>query len=122
MLATFLRLKSKASLSTAIDASQQQMKAESGIDVESMLEMSPEELAHFLKRCEFTESHLEILVAYFSNVGKAKLEAHELDGIIYLQKSITILDYIDVSTRTASLIRIETKQSIQNLIDSHEVQ
>ena len=122
LLATFLRLKSQASLSTAIDSSQQQMKDEAGIDVESMLEMKPETLSQFLKGSQFTDRHLEIVAEYFASVGKAKLEQQERDGITYLQKSIAILEHIELSTRTASLTRIETKQDLQNLINEHDIQ
>jgi hypothetical protein len=119
MLSTFLGLKARGKLDEALEVSQQQIKEEAGIDVATLVQMDEPELTSYLRKQNFAESHLETFAEYFTAIGESKVDQGLPDGILYLRKALVVLEYADLSSRTASLVRLRSKQAVQKLIDDN---
>jgi hypothetical protein len=114
ILTDLLKKKSSGEIMDSVEVTAQALKSELDIDLSSLLLVGNENLVEFLKtEKKFGEQHLEKMAELFFIVGQ---DLKNEKALLYLEKSVTIYEYLNKTSSTYSLDRIYKIDKIKKMI------
>jgi hypothetical protein len=114
ILTELLKKKSSGEIMDSVEVTAQALKSELDIDLSSLLLVGNENLVEFLKtEKKFGEQHLEKMAELFFIVGQ---DLKNEKALLYLEKSVTIYEYLNKTSSTYSLDRIYKIDKIKKMI------
>ena len=114
ILTDLLKKKSSGEIMDSVEVTAQALKSELDIDLSSLLLVDNENLVEFLKtEKKFGEQHLEKMAELFFILGQ---DLKNEKALLYLEKSVTIYEYLNKTSSTYSLDRIYKIDKIKKMI------
>jgi len=104
ILTDLLKKKGTGEIMDSVEVTAQALKSELDIDLSSLLLVDNENLVEFLKtEKKFGEQHLEKMAELFFILGQ---DLKNEKALLFLEKSLTIYEYLNKTSSTYSLDRI----------------
>ena len=114
ILTDLLKKKGTGEIMDTVEVTAQALKSELDIDLNSLLLVNNENLVVFLKtEKKFGEQHLEKMAELFFILGQ---DLKNEKVLLFLQKSVTIYEYLNKTSSTYSLDRIHKIDKIKKMI------
>jgi hypothetical protein len=114
ILTELLKKKSSGEIMDSVEVTAQALKSELDIDLKSLILVGNENLVEFLKtEKKFGDQHLEKMAELFFIVGQ---DLKNEKALLYLEKSVTIYEYLNKTSSTYSLDRIYKIDKIKKMI------
>lgn len=114
ILTDLLKKKGIGEIMDTVEVTAQALKSELDIDLSSLLLVGNENLVEFLKtEKKFGEQHLEKMAELFFIVGQ---DLKNEKALLFLEKSLTIYEYLNKTSSTYSLDRIYKIDKIKKMI------
>ena len=114
ILTELLKKKSSGEIMDSVEVTAQALKSELDIDLNSLLLVGNENLVEFLKtEKKFGDQHLEKMAELFFILGQ---DLKNEKALLFLQKSVTIYEYLNKTSSTYSLDRIHKIDKIKKMI------
>ena len=114
ILTELLKKKSSGEIMDSVEVTAQALKSELDIDLNSLLLVGNENLVEFLKtEKKFGDQHLEKMAELFFILGQ---DIKNEKALLFLQKSLTIYEYLNKTSSTYSLDRIHKIDKIKKMI------
>ena len=114
ILTDLLKKKGTGEIMDTVEVTAQALKSELDIDLNSLLLVGNESLVEFLKtEKKFGEQHLEKMAELFFILGQ---DLKNEKALLYLEKSVTIYEYLNKTSSTYSLDRIYKIDKIKKMI------
>ena len=114
ILTDLLKKKGTGEIMDSVEVTAQALKSELDIDLNSLLLVNNENLVEFLKtEKKFGEQHLEKMAELFFILGQ---DLKNEKALLFLQKSVTIYEYLNKTSSTYSLDRIHKIDKIKKMI------
>ena len=114
ILTELLKKKSSGEIMDSVEVTAQALKSELDIDLNSLLLVGNENLVEFLKtEKKFGDQHLEKMAELFFILGQ---DIKNEKALLYLEKSVTIYEYLNKTSSTYSLDRIHKIDKIKKMI------
>jgi len=116
ILGNFLGLKNGPNSDLAFEQTNQQLKTELDIDIDLILEISPQQLTSYLLEKKIPPPHLETLIDYVIEMGEHALKSNHIKGKLILTKALEMYKVLDLNSNTYSFERREKEQKIMQLL------
>ena len=114
ILTDLLKKKGTGEIMDSVEVTAQSLKSELDIDLNSLLLVNNENLVEFLKtEKKFGEQHLEKMAELFFILGQ---DLKNEKVLLFLEKSVTIYEYLNKTSSTYSLDRIYKIDKIKKMI------
>jgi hypothetical protein len=114
ILTDLLKKKGIGEIMDTVEVTAQALKSELDIDLSSLLLVDNENLVEFLKtEKKFGEQHLEKMAELFFILGQ---DLKNEKALLFLEKSLTIYEYLNKTSSTYSLDRIYKIDKIKKMI------
>jgi hypothetical protein len=114
ILTELLKKKSSGEIMDSVEVTAQALKSELDIDLKSLILVGNENLVEFLKtEKKFGDQHLEKMAELFFILGQ---DIKNEKALLYLEKSVTIYEYLNKTSSTYSLDRIYKIDKIKKMI------
>ena len=114
ILTDLLKKKGTGEIMDSVEVTAQALKSELDIDLNSLLLVNNENLVEFLKtEKKFGDQHLEKMAELFFILGQ---DIKNEKALLFLQKSVTIYEYLNKTSSTYSLDRIHKIDKIKKMI------
>ena len=114
ILTELLKKKSSGEIMDSVEVTAQALKSELDIDLKSLILVGNENLVEFLKtEKKFGDQHLEKMAELFFILGQ---DIKNEKALLYLEKSVTIYEYLNKTSSTYSLDRIHKIDKIKKMI------
>ncbi len=114
ILTDLLKKKGTGEIMDSVEVTAQALKSELDIDLNSLLLVNNENLVEFLKtEKKFGDQHLEKMAELFFILGQ---DLKNEKALLFLQKSVTIYEYLNKTSSTYSLDRIHKIDKIKKMI------
>ena len=114
ILTDLLKKKGTGEIMDSVEVTAQALKSELDIDLNSLLLVNNENLVEFLKtEKKFGEQHLEKMAELFFILGQ---DLKNEKALLFLEKSVTIYEYLNKTSSTYSLDRIHKIDKIKKMI------
>ena len=114
ILTDLLKKKGTGEIMDSVEVTAQALKSELDIDLNSLLLVNNENLVEFLKtEKKFGEQHLEKMAELFFILGQ---DLKNEKVLLFLEKSVTIYEYLNKTSSTYSLDRIHKIDKIKKMI------
>jgi len=114
ILTDLLKKKGTGEIMDSVEVTAQALKSELDIDLSSLLLVDNENLVEFLKtEKKFGEQHLEKMAELFFILGQ---DLKNEKALLFLEKSLTIYEYLNKTSSTYSLDRIYKIDKIKKMI------
>jgi hypothetical protein len=114
ILTDLLKKKSSGEIMDSVEVTAQALNSELDIDLNSLLLVGNENLVEFLKtEKKFGDQHLEKMAELFFILGQ---DIKNEKALLYLEKSVTIYEYLNKTSSTYSLDRIHKIDKIKKMI------
>ena len=114
ILTDLLKKKGTGEIMDSVEVTAQALKSELDIDLNSLLLVNNENLVEFLKtEKKFGEQHLEKMAELFFILGQ---DLKNEKVLLFLEKSVTIYEYLNKTSSTYSLGRMHKIDKIKKMI------
>lgn len=114
ILTDLLKKKGTGEIIDSVEVTAQALKSELDIDLNSLLLVNNENLVEFLKtEKKFGEQHLEKMAELFFILGQ---DLKNEKVLLFLEKSVTIYEYLNKTSSAYSLDRIHKIDKIKKMI------
>lgn len=114
ILTDLLKKKGTGEIMDSVEVTAQSLKSELDIDLNSLLLVNNENLVEFLKtEKKFGEQHLEKMAELFFILGQ---DLKNEKVLLFLEKSVTIYEYLNKTSSTYSLGRMHKIDKIKKMI------
>ena len=114
ILTDLLKKKGTGEIMDSVEVTAQALRSELDIDLNSLLLVNNENLVEFLKtEKKFGEQHLEKMAELFFILGQ---DLKNEKVLLFLEKSVTIYEYLNKTSSTYSLDRIHKIDKIKKMI------
>ena len=114
ILTDLLKKKGTGEIMDSVEVTAQALKSELDIDLNSLLLVNNENLVEFLKtEKKFGEQHLEKMAELFFILGQ---DLKNEKVLLFLEKSVTIYEYLNKTSSTYSLDRMHKIDKIKKMI------
>ena len=114
ILTDLLKKKGTGEIMDTVEVTAQALKSELDIDLNSLLLVNNENLVEFLKtEKKFGEQHLEKMAELFFILGQ---DLKNEKVLLFLEKSVTIYEYLNKTSSTYSLDRMHKIDKIKKMI------
>ena len=114
ILTDLLKKKGTGEIMDSVEVTAQALKSELDIDLNSLLLVNNENLVEFLKtEKKFGEQHLEKMAELVFILGQ---DLKNEKALLFLEKSVTIYEYLNKTSSTYSLDRMHKIDKIKKMI------
>lgn len=115
MLSDFLGLKTDIDVASTVKVTTERFEEKAGLDFESLLGASKEEVAAYLSDHNFPLEHLDILASYCTEAAEALSIKREDAAVQYAQLGHNILEHITHTSKTTSFHHIDLMDRLSKL-------
>jgi len=115
----FLDLKAKGDITLAIQVTNQQLKSELDIDIDALINFTPEELENYANEMQLTDNHVDELAKYIYELGEIEQEKNNWqDARKYFEAAKRLAEVAAKISKTFTFERAALKQQINEALTS----